>query len=230
MSNSKFAFVFGLCLASVPTPAPAQTAAPQIENIATGAEQPRLTIHGAAGSTNVIEYRNDLPDRTWWPLTNLVVADSPYVFVDGSAPSLARRYYRVVVPGADYVAATPSNAPAGMVLVPEGWFTMGDSFHEYDIRETPTHEVLVSAFYMDRYEVTKAVWDGVYRWAITNGYDFARPGSAAGENYPVIQLPWYDMVKWCNARSEKEGLKPAYYTDDAHTKVYRDSYYDIENG
>jgi len=28
--------------------------------------------------------------------------------------------------------------------------------------------------------------------------------------HPVQTINWYDAVKWCNARSEKEGLTPCY--------------------
>ncbi len=37
-------------------------------------------------------------------------------------------------------------------------------------------------------------------------------GTALGKaaNHPVHSITWYDMVKWCNARSEKEGLTPCY--------------------
>ena len=74
---------------------------------------------------------------------------------------------------------------------------------------------------MGKYEVTKAQWDEVYQWAITNGYvfDFGASGKAA--DHPVKQVTWYDAVKWCNARSEKEGLVPAYYTSAGLTAVYR---------
>ena len=34
-------------------------------------------------------------------------------------------------------------------------------------------------------------------------------------------VSWYDVVKWCNAKSEREGLTPVYYTNDAQTLVYR---------
>ena len=33
-------------------------------------------------------------------------------------------------------------------------------------------------------------------------------------------VPWYDVVKWCNAKSEREGLTPVYYTNDAQTAGY----------
>ena len=34
-------------------------------------------------------------------------------------------------------------------------------------------------------------------------------------------VAWYDLLKWCNARSEKEGRVPAYYTTPEHTNVFR---------
>jgi formylglycine-generating enzyme len=37
------------------------------------------------------------------------------------------------------------------------------------------------------------------------------------------------MVKWCNARSEKEGLTPAYYTSAALTTVYQAGTNDLMN-
>jgi len=44
--------------------------------------------------------------------------------------------------------------PEGMVLIPAGSFQMGDSFSEGSTVELPVHSVYVSAFYMDKYEVT----------------------------------------------------------------------------
>ena len=41
-------------------------------------------------------------------------------------------------------------------------------------------------------------------------------------------IDWYDCVKWCNARSEKEGRTPAYYTSAAQTTVYRSGQVDVD--
>jgi formylglycine-generating enzyme required for sulfatase activity len=38
---------------------------------------------------------------------------------------------------------------------------------------------------------------------------------------------WYQAVKWCNARSEKDGFAPVYYTSNALTTVYRVGTLDI---
>jgi formylglycine-generating enzyme required for sulfatase activity len=121
------------------------------------------------------------------------------------------------------------NPPMGMVLIPAGTFIMGNTFSgEGDGNELPLHSVYVSAIYMDQYEVTKALWDDVYQWATNHGYSFDNPGSfyngvtySKGLNHPVHLINWYDCVKWCNARSEKENKTPAYYTSAAQTTVYR---------
>jgi formylglycine-generating enzyme required for sulfatase activity len=50
----------------------------------------------------------------------------------------------------------------------------------------------------------------VKNWAILNGYDLNIAGSGTSSQNPVTSVNWYDVVKWCNAKSEKEGLTPAY--------------------
>jgi formylglycine-generating enzyme required for sulfatase activity len=113
--------------------------------------------------------------------------------------------------------------PDGMALIPAGSFTMGNcmSLSEGDGDELPLHTVYVSAFYMDKYEVTKALWDEVYNWAIAHGYTFDFTGSGKASTHPVQSINWYDCVKWCNARSEKESRVPAYYTDARLGVPYR---------
>ena len=137
-------------------------------------------------------------------------------------PAEGQRFYRVM--------AEPLSAPPeGMVRIPGGTFTMGDSFGEGWSDELPLHPVTVSAFYMGETEVTKAEWDDVYGWAVTHGYDFAMPGAGKASDHPVQDIEWYDIVKWCNARSEREGSTPCYYTSAAKTTVYRSGRVDIQN-
>lgn len=130
------------------------------------------------------------------------------------------------------VAATHGEPapPEGMVLIPAGSFMMGDTFGDGTPDELPVHEVYVSAFYMDVYEVTKALWDEVAAWATAHGYDI-RTADAFGKarDHPVVDLSWYEAVKWANARSEKEGLTPCYYTDASFRTVYRSGRVDVRN-
>lgn len=116
-----------------------------------------------------------------------------------------------------------------MVYIPAGMFAMGDSFGEGSSDELPVHWIRISAFWMQRTEVTKAQWDEVYGWAIVNGYGFAMPGAGKGPDHSVQDIEWYDMVKWCNARSEKEELTPCYYTSAAKTTVVRSGRVDVQN-
>ena len=120
-----------------------------------------------------------------------------------------------------------SDVPPGMVLIPAGPFTMGDSL-DGDGSALPLHTNQISAFYMDKFEVTKALWDGVYQWAITNGYSFEYGAQGKATNHPAHSMTWYDAVKWCNARSQKEGRTPAYYTSAAQTAVYRSGQVDVQ--
>ena len=113
------------------------------------------------------------------------------------------------------------NPPSGTVFIPSGSLVIGDLFGEGWPWEVPLHTVYVSAFYVDRCEVTKALWDEVYNWALANGYSFDCPGSGKAPNHPVQTLDWYDCLKWCNARAEKEGRIPAYYTDVGLAVRYR---------
>jgi formylglycine-generating enzyme required for sulfatase activity len=112
--------------------------------------------------------------------------------------------------------AAPGPPPAGMVLIPSGPFDMGQT----DIA-TPVHTVTVSAFYLDQFEVSKALWDDVKIYAVANGYSFLNDGSGEGAFHPVHTVNWYDCVKWCNARSEKEGLARVYYTDAGFATVFK---------
>jgi formylglycine-generating enzyme required for sulfatase activity len=93
--------------------------------------------------------------------------------------------------------------PLGMVAILAGTNSGTDP-------DDGAYSLTVSAFYMDATEVTKATWDEVYTWAVSNGYSFGSVGSGKAFNHPAQNVTWYDSVKWCNARSEKEGRTPCY--------------------
>jgi formylglycine-generating enzyme required for sulfatase activity len=94
-------------------------------------------------------------------------------------------------------------APAGMVLVQGGSFLMGSPAGEPERNqnEGPQRRVTVASFFMDRREVTQAEFEALMG---TN------PSYFKGAALPVEQVSWYDAVAFANARSVKEGLKPAY--------------------
>jgi formylglycine-generating enzyme required for sulfatase activity len=120
--------------------------------------------------------------------------------------------------------AGPQTAPAvDMVLVPAGSNNGTNELAAMENNATvlfsATYALTSSAsFYMDANLVTKTRWDQVYSWAVTNGYGFDNAGTAKATNHPVQTVNWYDCLKWCNARSERDGLTPCYTVTGA---VYR---------
>src|ERR1039457_2789783 len=89
------------------------------------------------------------------------------------------------------------NTPIEMVRIPGGRLQMGDN-QEVDAKP---HPVSVSAFFMDKTLVTqdqyeKAMGENPSRWK--------------GGRNPVEQVRWSDAVRFCNKRSELEGLRPCY--------------------
>ena len=161
-----------------------------------------------------------VPPEEQWPIT------TAEWLVNGGVgwPMVAQRFYRVM--------AEPSACPPeGMVLIPAGTFTMGDSTGDGYSNELPLHAVTLSAFYMGVTQTTKEQWDEVYDWAVSREYSFDNAGSGKGATHPLHSANWYDMLKWCNARSENEGMMPCYYTNVAKTPAftYRSGRVDIRN-
>ena len=117
--------------------------------------------------------------------------------------------------------------PAAYAAIPGGNFTMGDTLD--GMTDATPHTVNVSAFYMQLSEVSKALWDEVRDWGMTHGYADIPAGAGTAAGHPVQTVNWYDVVKWCNAKSEKDGLTPCYYTDAEQTAVYKTGTHDIDN-
>ena len=117
-----------------------------------------------------------------------------------------------------------------MCLIPAGTFNMGEDSAGIELVK-PEHLVSIQAFYMDKYEVTRKDWATVAAWAAEHGYDLSPALRTIehdpGPDHPAVPISWYDAVKWCNARSEMEGLMPAYYTDETATNVYRTGQIDL---
>ncbi|MCX6975060.1 MAG: SUMF1/EgtB/PvdO family nonheme iron enzyme, partial [Verrucomicrobia bacterium] len=68
----------------------------------------------------------------------------------------------------------------------------------------------VQTFQMGRFEVTWEEWQKVRTYAIPRFYDLTAIGTGAAATHPVVNVSWHDVVKWCNAKSEMDGLTPVY--------------------
>jgi formylglycine-generating enzyme required for sulfatase activity len=137
----------------------------------------------------------------------------------------------LLVPGVLLRAAAESDrGPNGFVRIPPGTFVMGSPEDEPGRRVNETqHEVTLTRFYwLQRTEVTGAQWTALRAWALENGYPdlpLGRNGSAASDcgQHPVTAVSWYDVVKWLNAWSERDGRVPCYTVDG---EIYRSGVFD----
>ena len=177
------------------------------------------TVSFSVGATNVSSYQwrkygYDIVGATNSVLnfTNVQPVDlgDYQVVVANSVSSLTSSVARLMIKGVG------DGVYQGMSFVPKGSYQMGGALITY-------HQVNISNFAIDSYEVTVGDWNNVAKWALTNGYrDLILAPTSSIFGLPVGGLNWYDVVKWCNAKSEMLGLIPAYFTDAEMTKVYRD--------
>jgi formylglycine-generating enzyme required for sulfatase activity len=99
-------------------------------------------------------------------------------------------------------ASQPASIPYNMVRINGGTFQMGSPVNEVGRKSDEVqHYVTVSSFYMGKYLVTQKEYQEVIG---TN------PSSFKGDNLPVEQVSWFDVVNYCNRLSQQEGLTPAY--------------------
>ncbi|NDV61074.1 formylglycine-generating enzyme family protein [Puniceicoccales bacterium CK1056] len=99
-------------------------------------------------------------------------------------------------------------APANFVIVEGGTLVSSNELNG----------TVVDTFYIGKHEVTWGEWQEVRVWATANGYDSYSVGAGCAEDHPVHSVSWYDVVKWCNAKSEQEGLTPVYTVSGATYK------------
>jgi formylglycine-generating enzyme required for sulfatase activity len=76
-----------------------------------------------------------------------------------------------------------------MVLIPAGTFTMGGGDED---DERPRHRVFVSAFHIDRDEVTRKS----YQTCVAAGA-CAKPDGAGDDDVPVTGVSWRDAAAYC---------------------------------
>jgi formylglycine-generating enzyme len=130
-------------------------------------------------------------------------------------------------PNATQTEIALQTAIVSFVFVPGGTFTQYDT-----VGNSFSH--IITSYYIGEHEVTYELWYTVYQWAVVNGYAFANQGTegccgatglapTAAKYQPVTYINWRDMIVWCNAYSQKEGLVPVYCSDALMTTAIKDS-------
>lgn len=143
--------------------------------------------------------------NTWDSLERIFATGS------GSVTCSVPMCYRVVAALAD-----PS-IPDGMVPIPEGRFLMGNCLDpgEGVDDERPVHSVYVSAFYMDRYEVTNDKMVDVLNWAYGQGkltVSASTVQNAEGDPQELLDLDASACrIQWTGSAFEMKAAKGSGY-------------------
>ncbi|MDR0495979.1 MAG: leucine-rich repeat protein [Treponema sp.] len=124
-------------------------------------------------------------------------------------PASALNAYKAAAGWKDYAnAITAIGAAAAtpvqntMVQINAGTFTMGSPANEPERGANETQRsVTLSAFSIGKYQVTQKEYEEIMG---------INPSVYKGPNLPVENVTWYDAIEYCNKRSSKEGLTPAY--------------------
>ncbi len=103
---------------------------------------------------------------------------------------------------------SPKPAPLGMVTIQGG--VLPDTSN--------VASKVVEKFYLNAHEVTWGEWQAVSDYAASNGYDLKNSAKGSGATHPARGMTWFEALKWCNAKSEKEGIEPVYTVNG---KVYQ---------
>ena len=154
-------------------------------------------ISKTANGTQQILYSPDMSSwTTRWFSQRVLSEGADQMFIEAMAPGGTKGFFKVIggrdmsgkmvrVQGGTLPAPLPTSGLAGTA---------------------------VSSFTIGTTEVTWAEWQEVRDWAVANGYsDLAGIGGGSGPDHPVRHVDWYDVVKWCNAKSEMKRHTPVYY-------------------
>jgi formylglycine-generating enzyme required for sulfatase activity len=151
---------------------------------------PGLSVPGAVGSVQVIQYADELAEPAVWRCLAIVqLTNHPHLHVDTTMPARERRFYRAV-PG-----------PQNITWIPPGTFLLGSPGSEVgrQSNEGPQTQVtLTRGFFMGKHEVTQ----GEYL-AVTGVNPSAVPGDAS---LPVDMVSWLDAVAYCEKLTQREML------------------------
>jgi sulfatase modifying factor 1 len=90
-----------------------------------------------------------------------------------------------------------------LVLIPEGWFTMGSEAGQDN--ERPQHRVWVDGFQMAACQVTNAEYGHFLRATGTPSPPLWEDSLFSDPRQPVVAVSWFDAVMYCEWLSELSG-------------------------
>jgi len=134
-----------------------------------------------------LEQSNDMKQWTPVPISPAMINDDGQIIWPGGS---GNQFFRMNISGAP--------PDPNVVTVQGGTLAMSMG------------TVAVATFQISRHEVTWGEWQAVRSQAGPRGYDIGNVGNGCSPDHPVHSVNWFDVVKWCNLKSEIEGLTPVY--------------------
>ena len=135
------------------------------------------------------------------------------------------------------------NMISNMVKVEAGTFYMGaqkDSveYYNYDEEatslEVPVHEVTVSEFYINRYEVTQLLWEAIMEETPNDDKDMQWEDEfGKGDNYPAYRISYKEVETFIGKLNEYTGLHFSLPTEaqwEYAARGGKDTYYSLYAG
>ncbi|MCX6964698.1 MAG: putative Ig domain-containing protein [Verrucomicrobia bacterium] len=190
-------------------PAPLNSDWVQVAITSSNNAAPLLYLNGKHVRTGLSSGREKIL-RAFSPQEDTGIGGGPYGRFKGNIDEV-RIYNRALSAAEVSQLYSEESGEPNMVLVQGGTLPSGSALANQT----------VSAFHIARFETTWAEYREVVKWAVQNGYEFRFSREFAtsdsnhgqvftGSNYPAYVWTWNDAAKWCNAKSQMEGLQPAY--------------------
>jgi formylglycine-generating enzyme required for sulfatase activity len=154
---------------------------------------PVLIITNALDQAVDIQYADNIEATNWTTLTNIQVKMDPFIFVDLTASTNSKHFYRA------QRAESAGKPIADMVPIPSGHFVMGSPANEpgrYPNEDPQTSVTISRDFYMGKYEVTRGLYAEVM---LTNP-----PPDELTNEFPVANVSWYDATNFCGRLTLRE--------------------------
>jgi formylglycine-generating enzyme required for sulfatase activity len=165
--------------------------------VSSGIYQYRYRVDKEAGGMTQPQVSTDLLNWDSRRMKQTLISeDSTSAVIELSVAATGKTFSRLAANVPVYTVP----APTGFVYVAAGTLPSSSGLSGQS----------VAAFYIAKTETTWGQWQSVRTYAAANGYDIGSAGAGNGTEYPVTNVSWYQVVKWCNARSEQEGLTPVY--------------------
>ena len=132
-----------------------------------------------------------------------------------SAPNSLSSANNISVSGS-VIPITVNGVSFNMIKVDGGTFTMGATSEQQnpDDDEKPTHQVILSSYYIGETEVTQALWKAVMGNTIRDQRDKANtlwPMRGEGDNYPMYYVSWnecQDFISKLNGLTNRKFRLP----------------------